>query len=333
MSRRLLGVFALALLVGASAGTGADAQQPGGQQPNAQQPGGAIFGLRPSMYGKTTLEEGHFQYAVKAGTSVQDAVEVINLTDERQEIELYPADLEQTDDGTVSPAQATDDMKTVGKWMELERDSVSVPANGRKYVSFTVDVPKGIPPGDYLGAVVGSVDVQRAVGGFTVESRVALTARVRVPGQPELAAEIGPLRVSDKGRTFTVELRNTGNLFFTTVGTVDIQSGGRRVASLRLSPPDVYLIPDGRATFRARWTSAPVFGKRTAVASFDTRSPGDEFDRLSSEAVALSYAPTTSVVLIVLAAIGIALLLLVLRRTTSTSPAALDRELTPSGRP
>ncbi len=322
MSRRIVGVLALALLIGASVGTGA----------SAQQPGGPIFGLRPSLYGKTTLEEGHFQYAVKAGSSVQDAVEVINLTDRRQEIRLYPADLEQTADGTVSPAQASDDKKTVGKWMKLERDSVSLPAKGRKYVSFTVDVPDGVRPGDYLGAVVGSVDAERAVGGFTVESRVALTARVRVPGQPKLAAEIGPLRVFDEGRSFTVELRNTGNLFFTTVGTVDIQSGGRRVASLRLSPPDVYLIPDGRATFRAKWDSAPLFGGRTAVASFDTRSPGEEFQRLSSDAVTLSYFPTTGLVVAIVLAAAIALLLVVLRRRTAPPPGTVDRALTPSGR-
>lgn len=321
MSRRVFAVVALACVLGAPLAPVARAQR-----------GGPLFGLRPSLYGKTTLEKGHFQYAVKAGTSVQDAVEVINLTDERLTVRMYEADLEQTADGAVSPAQATDEMDAVGKWMELERDSVSLPPKGRKYVSFTVDVPKGVRPGDYLGAVVGSVDAEPAANGLRVESRVALTARVRVPGKPQLAAEIGPLRTGDDGRSFTVELRNTGNLFFTTVGTVDVQSGGRRVASLRLQPPDVYLIPDGRATFRATWNSPPLFGSRTAVASFDTTAPDEAFHRLSGDAVALSYFPTTQIVVAVIVLGAMGALLLVLRRRTATPPGAVDRPMTTSGR-
>jgi hypothetical protein len=315
-------VFAIALLVGVCATPLA----------GAQQPGGPLFGLRPSLYGKTTLEKGHFQYAVNAGAKVQDAVEVLNLTDEDLKVELYPADLEQSPGGAVSPTQAADETDAVGKWMDLERSSVTLAPKAKKYVSFTVDVPKGVRPGDYLGAVVGSVETQKAVNGLTVESRVALTARVRVPGEPKLAAEIGPLRMTNGGRTFEVELRNTGNLFFTTKGTVDIDSGGRRVASLRLSPPDVYLIPGGRASFRARWDSPPLFGGRRAVASFDTTTPDEGFRRLSSNAVEISFFSTTFATVVVLSIGGIAVLLFVLRRRTATPPPAADRPLTASRR-
>jgi hypothetical protein len=322
LSRRAAAVFALALLVGVCATPLA----------GAQQPGGPLFGLRPSLYGKTTLEKGHFQYAVKAGSKVQDAVEVLNLTDESLKVQLYPADLEQSPGGAVSPAQATDEMEAVGEWMGLERDSVTLPPKGKKYVSFTVDVPKDVRPGDYLGAVVGAVNTEQMINGLTVESRVALTARVRVPGSPKLAAEIGPLRVTDGGRTFDVELRNTGNLFFTTKGTVDIDSGGRRVASLRLSPPDVYLIPGGRASFRARWDDPPLFGGRTAVASFDTNTPDEGFRRLSSDAAQISFFSTTFVMVVIGLIGGIAVLLVVLRRRTATPPPAADHSLAPSGR-
>ena len=291
---------------------------------------GPLFGLRPSLYGKTTLEKGHFQYAVKAGSSVQDAVEVLNLTDQPLTVTMYAADLEQSPSGSVSPAQANDEMKMVGAWMNLERDTVTLAPKAKRYVSFSVEVPKGIGPGDYLGAVVGSVEAERTANGLTVESRVALTARVRIPGEPKLDAAIGSLRTSDGGRAFTVELRNTGNLFFTTQGTVDIESNGQRVASLRLSPPDVYLIPGGRATFAARWDNPPLFGDRVATASFDTRSPDEGFHRLSGEPLPVSYR-SDAAVLGVVALIALAIvLLMILRRRTSKPPPTSPATLTPA---
>lgn len=300
-------MIALALLILCAAGTPAAHSQQGR----------ALFGLRPSLYGKTMLEDGHFQYAVKAGSSVQDAVEVINSSAEKLELELYAADMEQASDGSLAPKDVTQKMDAVGRWIELERDEVAVPPKSSRFVSFTIEIPPTLGPGDHIGAVVASAITGRTPAGLNIESRVALIARVRVPGTPKLDAEIGPLSVED-GTSFRVDVRNTGNLLFTAKGTIDISDGGRRVASVPLDPPDIYLIPGGTATFRAVWTSAPLFGTRDAVVSLDTTSPKVPFERLTGRPVTTSYFAGSLVALAVTIALALFVVLIFVRRRVRT---------------
>jgi hypothetical protein len=286
---------------------------------------GPRFGLRPSLYGKTTLEKGHFQYAVKAGSKLQDAVEVLNFSKAPITLELYAADLVQTKGGSLAPAQRDDEMHEVGAWMKLERESVTVPPGGKKYVSFTVSVPKGKRPRDYLGAVVASTQPQASAGSaMAIQSRVALISRVRVPGKPHLEASISGVRVAPQGRNreFTIELENTGNLLFTAEGRIDVTNDGRRLSAVTLTPPNLYLIPGGRATFHATW-APPFYGNRTTVATFDLASPGEKSRQITSEATTMSFFSWTPIVVL-----GLLLVLTVIglyRRTRRTGgPAAFS---------
>ena len=272
-----------------------------------------MFGLRPTLYGKTTLEKGHFQYAVKPGSSLQDAVEVINSSGQTLTLALYAADMEQASDGSLAPKDASQKMTSVGRWIELERSEVTVRPHDSRFVSFDITVPRDIGPGDHVGAVVASAVMGRTESGLNIESRVALIARIRIPGSPELEAHIGPLSVRN-GRAFTVEVENTGNLLFTAKGLVDISTNGRRVASIALDPPDIYLIPGGRATFHATWASPPLFGTRQAVVSLDTTSPKVPFERLTSDPVSMSYFDRRFVVMAVLLVLIVAAIVVGARR-------------------
>ena len=235
-----------------------------------------LFGLKPAMAGKTTLESGHYQYAVTAGSTLEDGVIVYNFSDSPLTLQLYPADVITPRGGGVTPVDPHQTMHEVGAWLKLEESQLTVPAKSSTFVAFALSVPATIAPGDHLGAVVASQEAQTAPGTIGVERRVALIVRVRVPGVPRLATSIGPLNVRKQGRSriFTIKVRNTGNLLFTATGNIEITDHGRRVAELPLSPADVYVIPGGVATFHATWRDAPLFGARTAVASFDARTKG-----------------------------------------------------------
>lgn len=272
------------------------------------------------------LESGHYQYAVKAGSSIEDGVIVYNFTDEALTLKLYAADVVTPEGGGVTPVDPGRKMHEVGAWLTLEQNQVTLPPEDDVFVGFAVKVPATAGPGDHLGAVVASHEADPAPGSIAVEQRVALIARVRIPGRPELKNTIGPLHVKTRGRDreFSVELRNVGNLLFTAKGTIDINEGGRRVASLPLSPPEVYVIPGGEAVFRAAWRNAPLFGSRRAVASFDTRAKGVPFRRISSRPVSvrfisLAWPAVGGVVLLLL----IVLLLIWARRTRRPSSTLL----------
>lgn len=291
----------------------AQAPPPSGVTPTKGTP---LFGLRPGLYGRTTLEKGHYQYAVNPGATVDDTVEVLNLTNEPMTLKLYGADLDQKQ-SAVSAAQATDEQKGVGKWLVLDRTEINLGPRDTTKIPFQLSVPTDVRPGDHLGAVVASTMTgERQPGSFAVESRVGLMVRVRIPGEAILDAELGPLEAASAGgdRRFTVEVRNTGTLLFNVAGKIDIKSGSESVVTLDVQPKDIYVIPDGRATFEAVWTGTPLFGRRTAQAVLELTADEEPTKTANSNTLTLSFFSWLTILLIALALAALVVWLILRRR-------------------
>ena len=265
-----------------------------------------VFGLRPGLYGRTTLEQGHYQYAVDPPGSVDDSVTVFNFSDREIELRIYAADMVQTLQGGLAPSQAQDKQKGVGLWLKPEVSSIKVPANGRQRVGMRLEVPRFTAAGDHVGAIVAAKPPDEGAEGLVIETRVALTVRVRIPGEANLNGEVGPLTVSNAGgdRKFKVQVRNTGNLLFTTDGKIEIRQGSGVVATIPVKPDAVYVIPGGRAEFEATWTKTPLFGGRTAVAKFGITTPGDETKQIDSGTLSLSFFSWLVLGLVLLVIVG-----------------------------
>lgn len=285
MRRRLLVATAVALLVGLGAGPVA------AQEPAA--PADPLVSVRPGLAGVTTLDQGHYRYDVPAGTTLTDSIQVINERDAPLEVDLYPADLVTATGGGLAPRQRDDDQLEVGDWIEVEADHLTLAPNEEREVPFTIVVPEGSVPGDYLGAVVASVVAGRSPTGVSIETRAALTVDVRVPGVANLGAAVGPLTHERDGdaERFTVDLGNDGNVLFTARGRIEVRDGGRVVATLPLEPAELYVIPDGEAAFTATWDDLPLLGRRTAVAVFDLDVRGEDPTEVRSDGLDLTYVP------------------------------------------
>lgn len=325
----ILSVFLTLVLSGPLAVAQVPPPGEGGTQ-TATANGTPLFGLRPGLYGKTTLEKGHYQYAVNPGAAIDDSVEVLNLTDKSLTLKLYGADLNQSE-GAVSAAQASEEQKGVGKWLVLDRSELTLGPNDSTKVPFHVNVPAQLRPGDHLGAVVASTTTtEQRPGAFAVESRVGLMVRVRIPGEAILDAEVGPLQVANAGgdRRFTVEVRNTGTLLFDVEGQVEIRSGDSAVAKLEVAPENIYVIPGGKATFEAVWTSTPLFGGRTAQAIFRLAADEEPTKTVRSEELGLSFFSWLVVLIAALVAIAVIVLLIRrARRRSSSEPDGFDHAL------
>ncbi len=303
-------------LPGGSAGAQAPVPPPGG---TATQEGTPLFGLRPGHWGRTTLEEGHYQYAVDPPAQLDDYVEVFNFTDEPVELAMYAADMVQSLQGGLAPAQAEDEQKEVGKWLVPSVSMITVPPDSKRRVSIHLEVPTFVSPGDHIGAIVAAkAPDEEGQGGtaLAVETRVALTVRVRVPGEANLAGEAGPLTVSNVGgdRKFTVDVRNTGNLLFTIDGNVEIRGGDGVVAEIETKPEGIYVIPGGRARFEATWSSTPLFGGRTAVAKFKVVSAGDEKAEFESDSLSMTFFSWLAILIALVVLLGATVAFLIRRR-------------------
>jgi hypothetical protein len=260
------------------------------QQPSSQGENPS-FGLRAGLFGKTTLEERHFQYAVNPGAVLDDSVEVLNLAEREHTFRLYAADLVQGKDGGLAPSFPEDRQREVGAWIHLDSSSAGLGPKGKTKVPFRLNVPEDATPGDHLGAVVAAFKPPQKPGAVVVESRVALMVRVRIPGVAKLDGTVGPLRLRPGrgARRFTVEVRNTGNLLLTTVGRIEIRNGSETVAVVPVSPKQIYVIPNGKTQFEAEWKGTPLFGKRTATAAFTLSAYKERDIKRSSNTVTMSF--------------------------------------------
>jgi hypothetical protein len=255
------------------------------------------FGIKAANDGKSTLEDGHFAYDVPAGTTVEDGMVLINYSDENLVFNVYPADMDTAVGGGLAPAQRNTEMEHVGKWLTLdnpELSTVGVGPDSRRTVPFTLRVPEGTPPGDYPGAMVAALDVGGGDRGLGVQTRAALLVRLTVPGKTNLKVTVGDLRSQTDdgdGIRFDVDVRNRGNVLFTMIGEVEVRKGGTTVATVPLSPKELYVIPEGEATLSGVWKDPPSFGRVKAVArihTFINQRPAETF---SSKPVTLTIVP------------------------------------------
>jgi hypothetical protein len=266
---------------------------------------------------------------------VHDTVQVLNFTGQQRTFVLYGADLVQSIGGGLAPTQASDKQREVGAWIRMDSTNVVLGPRGNRTIGFTVAVPEIAPPGDHLGAVVAATTTTPAqAGALSVESRVALTVRVRIPGIARLDGAVGPLRAekASGGRRFTVEVHNTGNLLFTIGGRVDVTRGSETVASVQILPNDIYIIPGGVSRFEGTWTSPPAFGSRTATAVFKLSAFKEPDATRKSAPVTLSFFSWLVALIGLVVLLGAAAAFVARRRSTASSGrlAARVEELEPT---
>lgn len=218
--------------------------------------GGPVFGLRPAMGGLTTLDHGHFAYALPPAAHIADTMQAVNLSANTITLDMYAANLVVTA-SALSPGQAGDPPKGATSWIRLARSTMVIPATGEAPDPFTVTIPAKTPPGDYFAAVVASLaGTQRTADGLSVQTRVALIVKVTVTGavHPSLAA--GALTHHRRGgaEQFSIDVVNRGNVVLDVGGTLDLP-GNQNVT---FDPRGLYVIPGGRATLTAEWRNLPM---------------------------------------------------------------------------
>jgi hypothetical protein len=154
-----------------------------GVQPVVAQDG-AMYGARPAHDAGSSA----FVLSIAAGSSVGDALEILNFTDEPAVFDLYPTDAIPTAEGGHAPAARDADVTGSAAWVTFSMDSVEVAARSSKTVPFTVKVPDGTTIGDHLSALLVEPDTATDRGTIAAKTRIALWLKVTVTtggGEPE----------------------------------------------------------------------------------------------------------------------------------------------------
>jgi hypothetical protein len=261
--------------------------------------GGPEYGVRAGLSGTTTLDKNHFTYALPPGGGViQDAIVVSNYSDEPLTFDIHGADMLTAAGGGLAPAADGAASTLVGTWLTVDHPTLTVPAHQEISAPFTLTVPGGRQPGEYIGAMVVSRRAS-APQSISVRTRAALTVDVTVLGTVDLRAAPGPLVALHQRDDvhFTLAVANRGNVLFTFSGEVVVRDGsGSVVATIPVAPGGVYVIPGGQASVSALWHGAPWWGSASATATVHARLASGVLRTFQSDPLQLSFFPWSVVI-------------------------------------
>lgn len=153
--------------------------------------GRVTFGMTTAS-GGTADDRGFIAVDAPPGSVLFDNVAVVNVSDAPLDVDLYSADVINTEDGELDAGGRGDPKTLAGAWLTLGGDKASLPAQSSKsgpglsVVPVTINIPKDAEPGDHLAAVLSSVTAQGRAGENTpavdLEHRVGVRVYVRVQG-------------------------------------------------------------------------------------------------------------------------------------------------------
>jgi len=175
--------------------------------------GGPNFGLRPA-----DLKLGYFTYTLEPGGSIQDSVLAINDNDTPLPLTLRKATGHTSAPGGVAfPTGAT---VSVSNWVDFPgAGEITVPAHQAELLPFSLKVPAGTPPGEYVAGFIAGLTTpptnSNSQGGLAIKivPEAAVAVVVTVPGDLSYKLAIdGTTDGSDGSRwTVKVKLHNLGN--------------------------------------------------------------------------------------------------------------------------
>jgi hypothetical protein len=186
-----------------------------------------VFGLR--AVGNPKL--GYFVYPLTPGSARQGGVIVTNSGTAAGTVKLFTADA--TTGRTTGTVYLTDQKPTrTGAWVELADKSLFLKPGAHKLVRFTVRVPSGTNPGQWVGGIVtepvnrviGPKSKQKASVQIKIRDLTIVAVQVNVPGPAVNAFRIGGVKTGGQRgfQELVTHVENNGNVLVQPVGTVTV---------------------------------------------------------------------------------------------------------------
>jgi LysM repeat protein len=159
-----------------------------------------------------------FVYEIEPGGKVEDAVKVINNTDKKKTLLVYAADSKVASGGGFACAQKVETAVSVGTWIKLAKNEVTLDPGTSEEVPFTLSVPSTASAGEQNGCIViqdSEKSSPQEGSGIALSFRSAIRVAVTIPGDITKDLDFtGPVVVEKEGDTIrlTVGLKNNGSV-------------------------------------------------------------------------------------------------------------------------
>lgn len=239
----------------------------------ASTPGPDIPAVDIVPVGTTHLDPNQglwFVLRMQPGATAHGRAALINPADVAQTVTLFPRELEFTETGT--PSLSEDPRAGIGSWVSFDKSVVTVPAQQRIEVGYSVRTPSDAEPGDHTGVLVAQSSPVAISARLQLVKRIATRFYVTVPGKAVVSYSLRALRAELDDRLWPgteraqVSVVNTGNVRF----APDVRINGAHAIGSDLvltRSVEVY-----RSAVHVPWYGGPVHIRVTATAGPGHRS-------------------------------------------------------------
>ena len=303
---------------------------------------------------KVQYSDSWFIYGLKPGEKKDDAVEVVNGSDQPAIMKLYVVDAVSTSDGNFSLADEHADRTEIGSWVTLATTTVTLFPGESRIVPFTVVIPDNADVGEHAGGIIiqktGTPEIPGApptTGGVSssasIVTRVGIRIYETVPG-----AIIRDLNITNfsvvrhvvpgKRPTYVMDLsvENKSNVSVSTHLKFDIAgwgkidyfpksqaAGGFILSDLtdffngQVEKRDWQLFKGQTVSTNWEWPE-PVFGRYTIKAVMDYEDNG-QTKTVESKSVTVTVIPWTPLMVVLIIVIAIIALLIMRKKLFGTA--------------
>jgi hypothetical protein len=216
-----------------------------------------------------------FVLTLKPGESQKLSVELGNFGTEGIAARTYPADAYTLINGGFGVKLRSDPRAGTTKWMDYKEEVLQLAPRQGVTREFTVTVPPGTPPGEYITALVVENDKPvKGSGGVALDqvNRHAIAVSITVPGVKAPGLKFNGakhLLVGDKS-VVSIGLENTGNVLLKPSGRLVVtDSANKTVFSGQLTMDSFY-------AFSASSVEVPVSSRLSPGKYFATLSLSDK---------------------------------------------------------
>lgn len=173
--------------------------------------------------------ESIFVYTAEPGSTINEGVLVVNSTKEDKILTVYGADSTPSTDGGFACEQMSEEKNSVGKWLNLSKNEVSLKPITNEIVPFTISIPQDVEPGEHNGCIlVQEVKPNKDnEGGISLSFRTGIRVAITIPGNITRQLELLKFEVSKgKGDRYIIrpQIANKGNVSLATNVTVTVKN-------------------------------------------------------------------------------------------------------------
>lgn len=216
---RLVTILLLLLVSAVSTGISVGAQE------NEATPAATPVPLQFGIYPVGDFENRYFEVEMEAGASMQLTAGIINAGGESISLRTFAADAVNPPNGGFAAETEEDVPAGPTLWLDYPAETFELAPGEDREISFTVTVPEGTAPGQYVTALVVRTEVAIAVPGSEIFQQIirgAVSVEITVPGPVTPGFVLGePLFSTETAvRSLNVPVTNTGNVLVKPAGTL-----------------------------------------------------------------------------------------------------------------